>query len=56
MGLPYEAPVEQTDAAEVPDMEFLEFLGSLDDGESEWQDFFRGISAQIESEDDVDAQ
>ena len=52
MGLPYEAPVDQIDAVDVPDMELLEFLGGLEDGDSEWQEFFRGISAQIESEDD----
>lgn len=55
MGLPYEAPPEQADGVESPDMELLEFLGSIDDDDSQWQEFFRGISSQIDSEDDDDA-
>ena len=54
LGLPYDTslgPDDAEQAAELPDMELLEFLGGLDDAGPQWQEFFGGMAEQIADED-----
>ena len=53
--MPHEVPGDFPDEQDDPDLEFLEFLGSLDEGDAEWQEFFEGMSNQIDAEEDADA-
>lgn len=55
LGLSPDAPREQAAETEPPDIELLEFLGSLEDSDAEWEEFFGSMSEQIDAEEESDA-
>lgn len=56
MGLSHEVPGEFPAEPDTADFEFLEFLGSLEDDDAQWQEFFSGVSDQLDAEEDADEE